>query len=220
MPFNINEFVQGASTGFAREAHFEVQFNLPKIVPGDGRKLSFLCHAANIPGRRIEKVNVRRYGMGFSQPFAIGTAYDSLSLDFYCDGRAQNLKTIHKWADSIFSFSNDHFQQVEYSDNYTTTLSLIQYDVTGKTIAQWSFYDVFPEVLPSVNLNWSTRNSIIIVPVVFGYSRYEEKSNISDTATNSITGNIKSGINNLLDQVSPVNVGAALGRKLGSLLGL
>lgn len=204
MPFNINEFINNTGVGFAREAHFEVQFSLPAIVQGNARQLSFLCNAANIPGRRIEKVNVRRYGMGFEQPFAIGTAYDALSLDFYCDGAADNLKILHKWMDSIFSFSTTDFQQVEYSSKYTTTLNLFQYDVTGKTIAEWIFYDAFPEGLPPINLNWNARNSVIIIPVAFGYSRYEQKT--VDQGVKSVSGSTKPAQNNRLPETPAIKI--------------
>lgn len=195
MPFNIESFKDLTKEGFAREAHFEAILSLPKSIsnpdasettslssirqPGTTssdqvKKLSLLCSAATLPGRRISTTTVNRFGQGFRQSFATGTQYDALSLEFYCDARAENLKLLHLWMDSIFSFDVNTYQQVEYSDNYTAPMTLLQYNTQGETIAEWYFEEIFPEALPPVNFSWAARGSFIIVQAIFSYAKYQQ----------------------------------------------
>lgn len=205
MPFNINDFIQNTKTGFARDAFFEIQLNLPASVEGvDSRQLAFMCHSASLPGRKIENINVSRYGMGFTEPFAVGTSFDELTVEFYVDGNAENLKTLHRWMDSIFVFGGQNNQQLEYSDNYTVTISLFQYDVTGKKIAEWKFYQAYPEGLPPVSLSWAAKDRILSATAVFRYSRYEQIK-ITEPTT-SVDGQTKPAQNNRLPETPTIKL--------------
>lgn len=165
--------------------------------PSQIRQLSLLCAGATLPGRNIETTSVNRYGQGFRQAFAVGTQYEPLSLEFYCDARAENLKLLHTWMDSIFSFDNDTFQQVEYSDNYTSSMSLIQYNTSGSQIAEWQFEEIFPMSLPSISFNWAARGSFIVLQATFGYAKYSQLK--APTTSTRVSDSFRKASSNQLD---------------------
>lgn len=166
------------------------------------RQLSLLCSGAQLPGRSISTTTVNRFGQGFTQQFAVGTRYEEFSLDFYCDAKASNLKLLHTWMDSIFSFDIDTYQQVEYSDNYTAPMSLLQYDTQGKQIAEWKFEEIFPVSLPPINFSWAARGSFIVVQAVFGFARYEQLK--SPKTFTAVSDTFKKAASNRLDARSVI----------------
>jgi hypothetical protein len=191
MPFNINDFIQGTRNGFAREAHFELIIPLPAILNrgvNETRKLTLFCPSAQLGGRSIEVTTISRGGLGFKQPFAVGTDFTDFSVDFYCESDGGNLRLLHDWLDKIYSFETGSYNLVEYSDNYTTTMSLLQYNITGKKINEWKIYDAFPKVLSPLTFNWGSRDTILQIPATFSYSRYEyDKASAGVTSINGET---------------------------------
>lgn len=190
MPFNIEQFKQTVGSGFARQAHFEVIMPLPTILnaaSGQAQSLSFLCNAAQLGGRSLDVKSVSKGGLNYYQPFTTGVAYDDFSLEFFCDSKGETLKLMHRWLDKIFSFETANYQQLEYRDNYSTTMILLQYDAVGKVICEWEIYDAFPKQLPSLQFDWNARDMYLTVPAVFAYSRYTQKRGNEGVTT--ITGN-------------------------------
>lgn len=217
MSFNINEFLTNAGEGFARETHFSVEITLPKILQdltnkGQDRDISFMCNAAQIPGRRLETVTQSRFGMGLYQPFAVGAVFTPLTLEFYCDAKADTLKLFHSWHDRVFQPMTDsagnkvNGLKVEFPDNYLTTLSLFQHDVKGDKIAEWKFYDAFPEAITPIQLSWSARNSFIVVQTEFAYAYFEQAQ--PPQSVTSVAGNPSPAQNNRLPKVAetPINL--------------
>lgn len=208
MAFNINNFIEQTKDGFAREAHFELIILLPSIVSGDSRKLSFLCNSASLPDRRLETAKIRRTGQGFITSFVTGSEYGHLDVTFLCDSRADNLKLLHKWMDSIFNVQGPTgLHTVAYKDDYATKITLIQYNSEGKAIAEWDFLDAFPEFLSKVNFSWASKDNIISVPASFVYSYYIEKAqtptieqqkqtNLQEAQNNRLAARAAQNINN------------------------
>jgi hypothetical protein len=172
--FNIQEFIENTSNGLAREAHFQLIVTLPPVVKADNRKLSILCHSANLPARSPDVAEVRRTGTGILNPFVSGMRYGELRTDFYSDIEGVVIGLFQSWMDSYMSVrtGSTNYHQVEYRKNYATDLELQHFDSEGNVIGHYKFVEAFPVFLGDINFSWSARNSIVNVPVTFKYTYY------------------------------------------------
>lgn len=173
MAFNINEFINATQTGLARESQFEMIITLPRVVQGDARQLSILCHSATLPNRGVEISLVRRGGQGLETPIASGMTYQPLDVNFYCDAKGNTIKTLQNWMDSIMDLKNSgNLYMMQYRNNYGSTITLNQYAADGSGIATYKFDYAFISSLGPINFSWASRNNLVLVPATFAYTLY------------------------------------------------
>lgn len=188
MPFNVNEFSSSIKGGLARQTHFEVSIYPPaflqRLINSSSYEasISYLCGVAQLPSRSMSTLDFSRYGLGLQQKMVVGSTYDPLNLDIYCDSKAENIKILHKWMDLIFppqapggEGGNKNGQHVEYKDKYAAKIVLTQYDAQGDKIANWNFMEAFPITLGTISFNWAAKNDFIMIPVTFAYTYYIEE---------------------------------------------
>lgn len=207
MAFSIREFQAATDKGLAREAHFEMQINLPSIVKGDARQLSILCASATLPARQAEISKIRRSGQGLLSPYVTGLVYTPLEVTFYCDVKGNTIKTLQSWMDSMMDLKNvGNLNMVQYKKNYETELVLNQYASDGSGIASYHFYTAFPSALGSINFSWASRNNLILVPATFEYTYFDIGGNPPKSVPN-ISTTPQDGQNNRLPVTgeTPIN---------------
>ena len=173
MAFSINQFIQETQKGLARDAHFEMLFSLPSIVSGNVRQMSILCNSANVPERAAEVVQVRRSGHGLLSPYVTSTAFAPFSVTFYCDADGETIKTMLSWVDSMMDFKNvGNFNMVQYKANYTSDITLNQYNSDGSGVASYKFAGAFPSSVGPVNFSWASRDNLVLIPATFTYTTF------------------------------------------------
>lgn len=216
MAFRITDFIAATKDGLAREAYFDAEIPLPAtLISRNGsqrsNKLSELCVAANIPVKQAEVVEYKRFGTGLRTAYVTGMRYSVLDLTFYCDAKSEVIRTVQDWLDSMFNYSvNGQLSTVEYKDNYTSKITVNQYDPgtnwldasdqvknSRKPVVTYTFNEAFPYLFGPVNFSWGSRNNLILVPVSFVYTDYTMSKNPKSTVTNPSTTNITSQNNRL-----------------------
>lgn len=227
MAFNINSFKESIPDGLAREAHFEMQIDLPALVKGDARQLSLLCSSATLPSRSADVVQIRRGGQGLQSPYVTGLSYTPLNVSFYCDVESNTIRALQRWMDSYMSLKTGNMYAMQYKEKYVTDIQLFQYDSKGKTIAEYTFYGAFPANLGQVNFSWAAQNSLVIVPATFAYSFYKMDAAPSTNSTDNLSSSLQSGLRNNLPVVgdSIINTAKAVRQSAvditnGQVLGL
>jgi hypothetical protein len=187
MAFNAREFLQnlGKRGGFTRSAHFEVVFTLPPHLASkyNVNDLKFSASTANIPQISLDVTPVRRGGTTYEEFFPVNVSYNPLSIIFLSDGKAQNLSMIKDWLDFIFSIDGNDANsfRVGYRNDYIApSVTLRHFDGQGKSVIEYTFFDVFPQSIGDVQLNWGSDDQIVTIPVSFRYRYYIQK-NLSST---------------------------------------
>lgn len=156
--------------------------------------IPFLCHATTLPGIQITPAAVRRYGYGAHEIRPGGVTYEKQTLKFYVDSNYSIIDFFQKWMQAIVNFdirSTDRrtvqgafYNEVQYSDNYTTEIDIWTFDKAGNELLRYKLYEAYPVSLGGVEMSWDAKNSLAILPVAFRYKTW---------ASNFVTPGMESG---------------------------
>lgn len=214
MAFNVSDFISRNPAGFGRSSHFEFDIALPGFLKEKGYNadqiIKFTTIAANIPGVSLDTTSVRRSGTTYKEFFPINVTYSDLSVTLLSDAKASNLNMIKDWLEKIFpvgAVDSQYNLRVPYRNEYIApTATLKHFNPQGDVIIEYNFYDVFPERIGPVSLNWAAFNDTASINVEFKYKYYsqfrpaipESKS----SSTPSPIGNPQPALNNRLPRTS------------------
>lgn len=194
-----------------RTAYFDVDITSPTGASGgnifsfvDSRKMSFLCHSAELPGESTATVSQKIYGV--VEKHSIMTSYSDINLSFYTIGSdvEEVRQTFLRWITKITGRGGVingkvTTYNVGYKDDYTSTIVITHYDSSGKPLVKCKLIEAFPIAIAQVPLAWSAENQAISFNVTFAFTEYEYdflvpqpipsklSSQISDSFDKSIT---------------------------------
>lgn len=167
-----------------RTAYFDVDITSPTGTTGnmfsfvDSRKMSFLCHSAELPGESTATVSQKIYGV--VEKHSIMTSYNDINLSFYTIGSEIEdvRKTFLTWITRITGRGSvingkSTTYNVGYKDDYISTIVITHYDATGKPLLKCKLTEAFPIAISQVPLAWSAENQAISFNVTFAYTEYE-----------------------------------------------
>ena len=155
--------VSSQFNGLAKTAKFAV-----KIIPdgpdnimnnsgyGRGlRDLTFLCEAAEFPGRGMMTTDIRYYGPNFKTPFQ--TSYEDLNLTFLVRENFLEREIFDSWMETINpNFNYDFF----YRDDYSCTIriySLSDVELYGANYV-FTFKKAWPVLVNPQPVTWADDN--------------------------------------------------------------
>lgn len=166
---NLSEFMSSFETDIARPSRFDVLIDAPRLIFTGSEllgssKLSFRCDAAELPGRSISTTDFKIYGPSEKMPYQ--TAYTDITLTFICGDDMSERKLFDAWLENINPHVNNNFN---YKSDYSTTIHVNQYDVTGEPTYSVALYEAFPLSMQSLDLNWSA-DGFHRLSVTFAYT--------------------------------------------------
>lgn len=155
--------------GLAKSARFMVRF-LPtrpdSLLRGQSyflQELTYLCEAAEFPGRGFEAINLRYYGPDFKIPNK--TEYEDLNLSFICRDGFFERQLFDTWMELINPNATYNFS---YRDTYTCRIELFQIsdlagfgvDAATAPAAQYkfTFEDAYPILVQPQPVTWADDN--------------------------------------------------------------
>lgn len=216
----IDELKGLASTrlGFARPNHFMVELGpvgfsvgnllggLIPSIPGlignnqpNGRELSTLCNAAQLPGRQVLTMNVTR-GLEM-QKMPNGYAVDDVTLSFHLLNDYGVKNYFDEWYSTIINENKD----VNYKDTYVRSVKIHQLrkpilgrtatfgpistnlELGGGSVYTVELKDAFPTTLSGIELSDDATDAVMKFSVQLSYTDWESK-------TPSLLSNIGGGI--------------------------
>ena len=195
MAFKVTEFLNNVNSqnGLSRSAHFEVNIALPPALGSkyNAKNIALTASSVNIPNVSIDAAAIRRSGTSYFEYFPTNVTYSNLYVFFYSDANAKNLSMLKDWIDLTFNidmgnntYDGNNFR-VAYRNEYAApTLTLDHFDANGKSIIKYTFYEVFLQSIFDVYLNWSSRDDIVNIPVMFKYKYYTHNNKISNPGSN------------------------------------
>lgn len=134
--------------GFARSQTYNNIFS--NSVAQD---LTYLCEAAEFPGRGFENLEVRTYGPTFKVPHR--SEYEPINITFICRNESFEREFFDDWMDLINPVSTFNFT---FRDEYATNLRLFQYNDIGEPTYAFTLIDCFPILVNPQPITWSEDN--------------------------------------------------------------
>lgn len=177
-----NFMAEVRKAGVARTNLFDVELTAPTILLGNetAPKISLFAEGAALPGRTISTLDVTRYGYGPHEKVPYSMQFNDITLQMIGDGAGEVYKFFYNWMQGIVRGDTDMLlnmngdaggklpYEVEFKENYASTMTVRQYNEQGDTIFSSRLTDVFPISVPDVNLSWSD-SSLMQFSVTFAY---------------------------------------------------
>ena len=168
----LREFIAETSQGIARNAHFAVRVNLPKVLQDQPllstkfKQMLLFCEAASLPGINFNTNPVRSFGESREVPYE--RMYSPIQLSFIVDYNLAIKMLFDTWLDKIQGTNSRLF---EYHKNYSTTVDIFVYDVQNTERYVVRLYDAFPKTIHDINLSYNDRDAMRMA-VGFSYKYY------------------------------------------------
>lgn len=180
MAFNINDFTANLNKkGTAKASHFDI--NISRTFKPDSaveREIGMRCLSTELPGVSIDTIE-----HGYAGPahkIATGAGYADQNLNILLSSDYQERKYFEEWKSSIVgdhsvaSPSRRMFNLSFFAD-YIGTVTINTYTETGDRAYSIKLYEAFPVSIGSVQLDWSTGDQLIVLPVSMTYRYYTQE---------------------------------------------
>jgi hypothetical protein len=220
MARTLNDFKSSFSGDLARTSRFDVEIPLPlTLIPyiKSARRLNYRCEVANLPGRTFATTEQKIYGPIEKHPYL--TTYNDIDLTFIVDDDMQQRLLFDGWLNYINPTYN---YNMRYKENYATTLTINQYNVSNEKTYAVSLIDAYPISMNQLDLDWNG-DGYHKLTVTFAYTYWKNLSlqalgmDLLDAGLDSIVsgvgglggsiGNaVSSGFSGIADSISsPIN---------------
>lgn len=154
------------------------------------RQISLRCVEATFPGMSLmTKDDVVRFGYGPVDKTVHGAVFSDITTGIILDSKGLVLEYFNKWHSMIINTdSSDGMDdasgtapagggktearmpyEINYKDNYATTLQVIQLDTKRKKVIQCTAHKAFPLTIGDISMRWDSNDSFAILPVTFSY---------------------------------------------------
>lgn len=136
------------------------------------------------PGVAFATSEVRRYGVGPIERKPYVPIFLDYGINFIGDSDGVVHKFFYYWMNSIINYSEipvgnsekDIFNkgpfEVEYKDNYKTTISIYTFNEVQKEAGIIQLFNAHPISIGEVSRNWADENTLVRIPVQFTYSHW------------------------------------------------
>jgi hypothetical protein len=103
------------------------------------------------------------------------TTYNDIDLTFLVDDEMREKLMFDSWLQLVSPTSNNNFN---YKSEYATTITINQYDNTGKKIYSIDLIDAYPISMNQLDLDWNNEG-VHKLTVTFAYTYWRDNSPIS-----------------------------------------
>jgi hypothetical protein len=226
-----NSFISNIrKDGVAKTNRFLVVITPPRMLLRANAKagamqerLTLLCDGTSLPMLAISMATpVRRYGVGPTDEHATGSIVTQQPFRFIGDGKGYVYKFFYNWLQGMVKsdrlpsettsragFTGLAAYEVEYKEEYATTIDIFTYDEMDNKVIHVKLYDAFPQSLADVNLGWGDEGIMqITVPMSF---RHWELHNIDEEFMD------REGFSNDLSTIQKIVKGATIVQTIAAI---
>lgn len=173
MSRSINDFKSSFKGDLARSNRFDVDIPVPlTLIPyiKTSRNLIYRCENANLPGRTFATTEQKTYGPVEKHPYL--TTYNDIDLTFIVDDDMQQKIFFDAWLNYINPTYN---YNMRYKENFATTITINQYDVTNTLSYTINLFDAYPISMNQLDLDWNG-DGYHKLTVTFAYTYWKNNS--------------------------------------------
>ena len=216
MSGSISDFKSSFKGDLARPNRFDVMIPIPlTLAPyiSSARSLNYRCENAQLPGRTFATLEQKTYGPIEKTPYL--NTYTDIDLTFIVDDDMNQKLFFDAWMSYINPMYN---YNMRFKENYSTPITINQYDVTNQLSYSVNLYDAYPISMNQMDLDW-TSDGYHKLTVTFAYTYWKNNSlqalgmelvdagiNAVASAVGGLGGNategLGSGINSLPNKIS------------------
>jgi hypothetical protein len=155
--------------GLAKSCRFAVRINpvgskVLAIASNFQYQLTYLCEAAEYPGRGFLNVDARYYGPNFKLPYQ--SSYEDITLTFLCRNESFERLFFDNWQTIINPPNTFNFS---YRNEYRSHIEIFHLDETGDPQYQFTLLDAYPVLVNPQALTWAD-DQFLRLGVTFTYS--------------------------------------------------
>lgn len=197
MSGSINDFKSSFKTDLARTNRFDVNIPVPlTLLPyvSSAKDLKYRCEAAQLPGRTLATLEQRTYGPVEKYPYM--NTYNDIDMVFLVDDDMNQKVFFDAWMNYINPLYNYNFR---YKSDYSTVLTVNQYDVNGQLSYSVNIFDAYPVSMNQLDLDWAGEG-VHKLSVTFAYTYWQNNSlqavgmELVDAGINAVTSMIPGGL--------------------------
>lgn len=212
---SLHDFKSSFKGDLAKVNRFDVEIPLPLTLltyVKTARNLLYRCEVANLPGRTFATMEQKTYGPVEKYPYL--STYNDMDLTFIVDDDMSQKTLFDGWINFINPSYNNNMR---YKENYATTLTINQYDVSNEKTYSVSLMDAYPISMNQLDLDWNG-DGYHKLTVTFAYTYWKNltlqglgrdllDAGLSSIATDlgglggSIGNSVSSGFNSLADSM-------------------
>ena len=173
MAGSINDFKSSFKGDLARPNRFIVDVPIPAtLLPyvRTSRNLRYRCDGAQLPGRSLATTEQKTYGPIEKHPYL--STYNDIDLTFLIDDDMDIKVFFDAWLNFINPSYSNNFR---YKSEYSTDLTVTQYDVSGEASYSVNLYEAFPISINQLDLDWSN-DGYHKLTVTFAYTYWKNNS--------------------------------------------
>lgn len=216
MAGNINDFKSSFQKDLSRPHKFDVNIPIPlTLIPyiKSAKSLNYRCENASLPGRTFATAEQKTYGPVEKYPYL--NTYTDIDMTFIIDDDMTQKIFFDAWLNYINPLYNNNMR---YKGDYSTVITVNQYDVTNQISYSVNLYDAYPISMNQMDLDWSS-DGYHKLNVTFAYTYWQNNSlqalgmelvDAGINAVNNIIGGLGGnavgaagfGVNNLINDVS------------------
>jgi hypothetical protein len=156
----------------ARANQFYIQLMPPPGLNKDTANLNLIsmwCHGANTPQAMIATMD-QYHEAGAMRKFAHDSDASNLLLHFYSDQAYVIKEFFDKWIKLV----NPNNKRFTYSDDYTSDrITVTCVDQTSKDTYTYTYCNVYPKTISSIDLNHQPASSPVVFTVEFVYEYWK-----------------------------------------------
>ena len=174
MAGSINDFKASFQTDLARPNKFQVNIPVPlTLIPyvSNAKNLVYRCENANLPGRNFATLE-QKIGSNPVEKYPYLTTYNDLDLTFIVDDDMNQKVFFDAWMNFINPTYNYNYR---YKGDYSTAITISQYDVTNQISYSINLYDAYPVSMNQMDLDWSS-DGYHKINVTFAYTYWTNNS--------------------------------------------
>lgn len=180
MTFDVGRFAAriGSLGGISLNSKFRARF----FVPGEPSDfLEYTCESFTLPGASINAVPVRVLGYGAPVDAPLTVAYGEAAAQLYVDNNGETVGLFTRWMQSAINYAYEpggattgavdgaYPFQVSYYADYAGRVQVTTFSQSGEEVRNVTLHGVWPRAVGQVQLSWSSRDALAVLPVQFSY---------------------------------------------------
>lgn len=150
--------------GFARPTRFS--FIIEGLLWGINERLNRNCMNISIPGRSLMSQAAKIYGSPKDQVYEVNYPTE-LQITFRVGEDMLERDFFDRWMNTAMSH---HTHDVNYPDDYMTTMKIYQLDRQDNYVYCTQLYNVFAKTIGDIELSTDSSDQIETVNITLGYS--------------------------------------------------
>jgi hypothetical protein len=174
MAGSISDFKSSFTKDVARSNRFDVFIPIPPVLLpyfSSARTLQMRCENAQLPGKTFATTE-QKFGSAPVEKFPYATNFTDIDLTFIVDDDMQQKLLFDGWMNYVSPVYN---YNIRYKSDYTTALTINQYDVENNLTYSVNLYDAYPISMNQMDLNWGNDGMHKLV-ITFAYTNWQNNS--------------------------------------------